>query len=157
MNNLKKNISIHFDNKEITLQIGNNEIYNIQREIYQKVRCEINKRGTRRFYNQNDDLHNNGDEAAEIWSNGAKVWWKNGKPHRDGDKPAVISTNRRKAWYQNGQLHRDGDKPAVIWTNGSKAWYQNGQRHRDGDKPAVIDKNFKVEYWLNGKRINIIK
>ena len=64
-----------------------------------KYRVEVNKCGTRRYYNGSNQLHRTNGPAVE---------------YADGDK----------SWYQNGQLHRV-DGPAVEFASGSKYWYIN--------------------------------
>ena len=79
-----------------------------------KYRIEVDRHGTRRYYNSAGQLHRD-DGPAVVW--------------RDGDKE----------WYQNGLRHRDVD-PAVVWYNGDEEWYQNGLRHREVG-PAVKRKS----------------
>ena len=64
-----------------------------------RYRIEVDKRGTRRYFNTA------------------------GVPHRTNG-PAVEYSSGTKFWYQNGQLHRT-DGPAVEWADGSKEWYIN--------------------------------
>ena len=65
-----------------------------------KYRVEIDKFGTRRYYNSVEQLHRDGGPAVE---------------YADGDK----------FWYQNGKLHRT-DGPTVEWGDGDRLWYING-------------------------------
>ena len=67
-----------------------------------KYRIEVNKFGTRRYYNSAGELH------------------------RD-DGPAIECTNGRRCWYQNGLLHRT-DGPAIEWAHGINEWWLNGKR-----------------------------
>ena len=57
-----------------------------------KYRIEVDKFGTRRYYNSANQLHR-----------------ENG--------PAVDDANGHKEWWQNGQRHRI-DGPAIEWCNG---------------------------------------
>ena len=66
---------------------------------------------------------NKNDAPTRITEDGIKEWLDNdGKRHRDGDQPAQIWTDGSKLWYVHGKLHREGDQPAIIRANGSKAW-----------------------------------
>ena len=95
-----------------------------------KYRIEVDKRGTRFYYNSAGELH------------------------RD-DGPAVEYEDGHVEWYQNGRLHRNHG-PASIWWNGTKEWCQNGQLHRT-DGPAIIWNNGVTERWIGGKRLTEAK
>ena len=86
----------------------------------------IDKYGTIRYYNDEEQLHREDGPAFE-YSNGYKAWYLNGKLHRENG-PSINYSNF-KAWYINGQLHRE-DGPAIEYVNGDK------------------------EYWINNNRIN---
>ena len=88
-----------------------------------KYRIDVDRHGTRRYYNDA------------------------GRLHRE-DGPAIVYPTRGKEWYQNGLRHRL-DGPAIVWGNGGKEWWQNGKRHRIGG-PAVIRSDGSNEWWLNG-------
>ena len=64
--------------------------------------------------------------TVEVFDNGDKHWYLNGKPHRE-DGPTDEYANGDKFWYQNGKLHRD-DGPAIEYTNGIKSWHLNGKK-----------------------------
>ena len=64
-----------------------------------KYRVEIDKVGTRRYYNSAGQLH--------------RI-----------DGPAIEYTDGSKQWYQKGLLHRT-DGPAVKWADGDEFWYIN--------------------------------
>jgi len=115
---------------------------------------QINKFGTKRWYNEKGELHRDGDKPAIEWIDGDKTWFKNGKLHRDRDKPAIEIANGGKYWYQNGELHRNGDKPAIECANGRKEWYQNGKLHRDGDKPALELVGGSKEWHKSGELVD---
>ena len=78
------------------------------------------------------------------WSNGAKVWYKEGKKHRE-DGPAVEWDNGFKYWCKNGKLHRE-DGPAIEYypeyehedCADYREWYLEGKRYSSswltGDK-----------------------
>ena len=92
-----------------------------------KYRIEVDRYGTRRYYNN----------AGQI--------------HRDNG-PAVLTAFETKIWMQNGQLHRT-DGPAVVWFEGTKQWYQNGHRHRT-DGPAIDHADGRKEWWFNGEYLS---
>ena len=92
-----------------------------------KYRIEVNKFGTRRYYNSA------------------------GQMHRDNG-PAVLTTFETKIWMQNGLKHRT-DGPAVVWFDGSKQWYQNGHRHRT-DGPAVEYADGSKSWYINGEYLS---
>jgi hypothetical protein len=126
---------------------------------------------TKRWYNQNEQLHREDGPAVER-SDGTKEWYKNGKRHRENapaielangtkfwflngkvhreDGPAREWVNGTKEWYQNGEIHREYG-PAIEWANGSKEWYQNGEWHRE-DGPALEYANGRKDWYLKGKR-----
>jgi hypothetical protein len=102
---------------------------------------EIYENGNKSWYNEEGELHREGDPAVE-YINGDKYWYENDKCHRL-DGPAIEKENGDKEWYQNGKCHRE-DGPAIERINGYKFWYQNDKRHRL-DGPAIeINEN---KYW----------
>ena len=56
-----------------------------------------------------------------------KILWFNqeGQLHREGDLPAVEYLNGYKAYYVNGKRHRDNGQPAIEW-KGYKEYWVNG-------------------------------
>jgi hypothetical protein len=86
---------------------------------------------------------------VEVYADGRKVWWLNGKRHRE-DGPAVEYSGG-KDWWLNGKRHRE-DGPAVEYSNGGKDWWLNGKRHRE-DGPAVELSGGRKSWWLNGKHL----
>ena len=90
-----------------------------------KYRIEVDKRGTRRYYNTAGQLHRTDGPAIE-WANGHKFWYQNGIRHRVGG-PAIEYADGEQWWYQNNQLHRT-DGPAIEYADGTKEWWVNGQR-----------------------------
>jgi hypothetical protein len=84
-------------------------------------------------------------------SNGAKVWYLNGKRHRE-DGPACEHSNGHKTWWLNGKLHRE-DGPACEYASGRKLWYLNGKLHRE-DGPACEYVNGDKGWYLNNKEVN---
>jgi len=97
--------------------------------------------------NKNKD---NKTDGSIIYSDGTKVWYKDGKKHRE-DGPAIIYPDGTKVWYKDGKKHRI-DGPAIIYDNGSKFWYQNGMLHRE-DGPAIERANGIKMWYINGVEI----
>ena len=91
-----------------------------------KYRVEVDKWGTRRYYNSDNQLHRESGPAVE---------------YKDGEK----------RWYETGRLHRT-DGPAIEWANGTKSWCRNGLLHRT-DGPAIEWANGEIEWWINGVRL----
>jgi hypothetical protein len=91
-------------------------------------------------------IHRIGGPAIE-YSDGTKVWYKNGKIHRE-DGPAIEMEDGSKEWCQNGQLHRI-DGPAIEWSHGTTRWYKNGQLHRT-DGPA-INSTKGIKWYIEDK------
>ena len=116
-------------------------------ELYEalKYRVDVDRHGTRMYYNSAGQLHRE-DGPAVVWCDGDLEWFHNGKRHRIGS-PAVIWRSGSKEWWINGLLHRDVG-PAVIWRSGSNEWWQNGQRHRI-DGPAVEYADGGKEWWVD--------
>ena len=84
---------------------------------------------------------------VEVYIDGSKKWYLNGKLHRE-DGPAVVFADGSKHWYLNNKLHRE-DGPAIEGADGNKYWYLNGKRHRE-DGPAVEYVEGYKSWWLNG-------
>ena len=85
--------------------------------------------------------------TVNVYDNGSKHWYLNGKLHRK-DGPAIEDANGRKSWYLNGKRHRE-DGPASEYADGSKSWYLNGKLHRE-DGPAVEYADGYKAWYLNG-------
>jgi hypothetical protein len=62
---------------------------------------EIDKNGTKRWYNDQGELHRLDGPAWE-WADGGKFWYKNGRSHRE-DGPADEYSNGKKRWYIEGK------------------------------------------------------
>ena len=75
---------------------------------------------------------------VEVYDNGSKEWYLNGKRHRE-DGPAVEWPNGRNFWYLNGELHRE-DGPAVVSANGYKAWYLKGKKVTEEEHKKLTSK-----------------
>ena len=91
---------------------------------------------------------------VDVYDNGSKVWFLNGKCHRE-DGPAIERAYGSKFWFINGEMHRE-DGPAVERADGSKEWYLNGERHRE-DGPAVEYANGTKAWHINGKNLSEAK
>jgi hypothetical protein len=79
-----------------------------------------------------------------VYSDGAKVWYLNGRLHRE-DGPAIVRSDGAKYWWlNNGKCHRE-DGPAVVWANGGKQWWLN---YKQVDKQAV-----ELYYMLKYKKV----
>ena len=89
--------------------------------------------GTRRWYNENNQLHRT-------------------------DGPAMEYANGTKHWYLNDQLHRT-DGPAVEWSNGTKEWYLNGVRLTESEFLAKTKKASceGKEVEIDGVKYKLIK
>ena len=66
-----------------------------------RYRIEVDMRGTRWYYNSENQLHRDGGPAVE-WAGGPKWWMQNGKRHRI-DGAAIEYSDGDKAWYINGE------------------------------------------------------
>ena len=66
-----------------------------------KYRIEVDRDGTRRYYNTAGQYHRD-DGPAILWADGSKMWWQNEQLHRT-DGPAVEWADGRKRWYINGE------------------------------------------------------
>jgi len=65
---------------------------------------------------------------VEVYDNGNKAWYQNGKRHRlDGPAVEYANGGKGKFWYQNDKLHRL-DGPAVEYSDGYKEWYIEGKQ-----------------------------
>ena len=87
---------------------------------------------------------------VKVLSNGAKVWFLNGKCHRE-DGPAIEYPDGTKEWYVRGKLHRE-DGPAIEDTDGINLWYLNDKRVTEAE---VM--NPKKTIAIDGKDIQISK
>ena len=98
-----------------------------EQEVFDALayRIEVTNAGTRRYYNNANQLHRE-DGPAITDTNGNQWWYQNNVLHRV-DGPAVECTcgGGGKYWYQNGLLHRE-DGPAIIFEDGEKRWHING-------------------------------
>jgi hypothetical protein len=110
-------------------------------------KVKVDDEGTKRWYNEKDELHRLDGPAIE-YSDGDKYWCQNGKYHRL-DGPALDHIDGYKAWWVNGQLHRL-DGPAVEYASGAKEWYIEDVYHTEEEFKAKID---KMNCPCKGKKI----
>lgn len=66
-----------------------------------KYRTEVDRHGTRRYYNGAGQLHRLHGPAVE-WYDGGKEWWQNDQLHRT-DGPAIISKIGVPSFWLNGE------------------------------------------------------
>jgi len=116
-----------------------------------KIRKEVDKYGTIRYYNKNDELHRE-DGPAVITNNGGKFWFINDKRHRN-DGPAVELSNGEKLWYKNGELHRE-DGPAMEHPNGCKLWFIEGEMYTQNEFKVFLAKKNAKKNKLNKYKRN---
>ena len=106
-----------------------------------KYRIEVDRNGTRRYYDAAEQLHRENGPAVE-YVNGNKEWWQNDQLHRT-DGPAVEWTDGVKFWYQHGQRHRV-DGPAVEYASGSKEWWINGEEMTEAEFNQLVMKMSEI-------------
>jgi len=86
------------------------------------------------------------DHPSVIFTNGCKVWFKDGYRHRENapamtnPKGALIET-----WWYEGLIHRE-DGPSQTYRDGTEMWYKLNKLHNTNG-PAVARKEFR-EWWL---------
>jgi hypothetical protein len=110
-------------------------------------KVEVDNRGTKRWYNEEDQLHRLDGPAVE-WSDGDKWWYQKGKLHRL-DGPAVEYSDGHKEWFQNDKLHRL-DGPAIEWADGGKAWFIEGEQYNEEKFNAKIQ---SINRPCTGKKV----
>jgi hypothetical protein len=88
--------------------------------------------------------------TVEVYDNGDKYWYLNGKIHRE-DGPACEYADGNKAWYRDGKRHRE-DGPAIECADGRKYWYRDGKCHRE-DGPAIEWSDGGKFWFLNGEKL----
>ena len=91
------------------------------------------------------------------WSNGGKVWYKDGELHRL-DGPAVEFANGRKEWWKDGKLHRL-DGPAYEGVDGTKAWFKDGKYLTESEFNASNNSSNEIpcEVVINGITYKLVK
>ena len=92
-----------------------------------KYRIEVDRAGTRKYFNAAGQLHRD-EGPAVIMTDGTKEWYHNGLRHRENG-PASVMPNGRKEWWQNGKRHRE-DGPAYERL-GLKVWYLHGELYSE--------------------------
>ena len=73
-----------------------------------KYRTEVDRHGTRRYYNGAGVLHRNGGPAIEYFD-GSKRWYQNNRLHRTDGPAAVVDSNGHVEWYINGVEMSEAD------------------------------------------------
>ena len=107
----------------------------------EEYKVEVFDNGDKRWY-QNGKLHRLDGPAIEYANGDYKVWYRNDNYHRL-DGPAIEYANGDKYWCRNGKLHRD-DGPAIEYANGIKRWYIDDnnlteEEFNDRDKAEVVE------------------
>lgn len=119
-----------------------------EQEYYRRFGLErrVNEEGDITFYKildeQITDIITNHMGPADIWKDGTKRWFRDGKLHRL-DGPAVEASNGTKQWIVEGNYHRE-DGPAIEYANGDAEWFKNGLRHRIGGPSMIHKSGFKA-------------
>jgi hypothetical protein len=96
---------------------------------------------------------------VEVYEDGDKHWYLNGKLHRE-DGPAVERSNGYKSWYLNGKRHRE-DGPAIEWSDGDKFWclndeYLTEEEFNERMTPTVEMTMAQISEAL-GKNVKVVK
>ena len=130
--------------------------YSIGRKLFIDLFTVITKTSNHTNWKIFNIIHRENDQPAIIFTDGTKMWYRNGKKHRDNDQPAVIELDGTKKWYNNGKKHRDNDQPAVIYSSGSQYWYHQGRLHRNNDQATIIHPSGDRFWYQNGKYQNSI-
>ena len=81
----------------------------------------ISSNGTKRWYNEHDQLHRI-DGPAIIWSDGGADWYINGSRHRT-DGPAVIGSDGDQYWYIHGNQLTEEQFNDIIQDEEHLNWY----------------------------------
>lgn len=61
-------------------------------------------------------------------------------------------SNGDKIWFKEGKLHREGG-PACEWANGNKEWFKEGKGHRIDGPAGVYANSTKMLWLIEGKQI----
>jgi hypothetical protein len=96
---------------------------------------------------------------VEVYEDGDKHWYLNGKRHRE-DGPAVERSDGHKSWYLNGKRHRE-DGPAIEWSDGDKFWclndeYLTEEEFNERMTPTVEMTMAQISEAL-GKNVKVVK
>jgi hypothetical protein len=96
---------------------------------------------------------------VEVYEDGDKHWYLNGKRHRE-DGPAVERSDGHKSWYLNGKRHRE-DGPAIEWSDGDKFWclndeYLTEEEFNERMTPEVEMTMAQISEAL-GKNVKVVK
>lgn len=114
---------------------------------------EIDSEGTKRWYDDDGELHRDDGPAVHIY-NRYKAWYRHGKKHRIGG-PAIYQEGKIKEWWVNGVLHRL-DGAAIEYDDGGREYYIDGKQYTEGqyyrkiglaDQIIEIDRNGTKRYY----------
>lgn len=96
--------------------------------------------GTIRYYNTQNQLHNDEGPAVEFIS-GVKEWFYRGMRH-NSHGPAIIEATGTLYYYLYDKTHRI-DGPAIIWSDGDIEYWIEGNPIEIKDYPKAV-----LEYKL---------
>jgi hypothetical protein len=89
--------------------------------------------------------------TVRVYPSGTRIWHNcYGKPHRE-DGPAKEYSDGSKIWFKNGVLHRE-DGPAMEFANGDKCWYLEGEKKMEAEFNAIMNAKKNP---CNGKIVEI--
>lgn len=71
-----------------------------------KITCEIDPHGTRRWRNAQGQLHRS-DGPAVVYRTGTKMWKHNGQKHRLDGPAVVLTMPPRKYWFIDNIEYND--------------------------------------------------
>ena len=79
-----------------------------------------------------------------------KYYNDNGELHRDGDLPAIERANGTKKWYIDDKLHRENGA-AIEWSDGYKKWYIDDYNYTEEVYDFIMRRRRKIyfKYYLN--------
>ena len=104
--------------------------------------------GSIEWRNKEGKYHREDGPAREWPAQGAKAWYRNGKPHRDDGRAmarrrlAVAGGGLSplgKSWYRHGKRHRE-EGPAVEHADGRKEWCRQGKELTAAEFAAIREK-----------------
>ena len=88
----------------------------------------VDNYGTIRWYNEQGQLHREGDPAIEC-VDGSKVWYLNGKLHCE-DGPAIKDAYGSKWWFLNGEELTEAQFNARKHTCDGKVVEIDGKKYK---------------------------
>jgi hypothetical protein len=122
-----------------------------------KQKMIVDHDGTKRWYNEKNQLHREDGPAIE-GSDGTKYWYKNGKLHRE-DGPAIEYADGKKEWWVYGEQYTEEgvEKMEKVFPilknifNFTKSWYNAKQQLHREEGPALECLNRYKMWYINGK------